>query len=911
MNKRIAKCLSALLLAAAVAVTQVPVSDVEAVSTTSDFQMDGTKLMKYTGTAEVVSIPGDIKEIAEEAFAGNDYLVKVTIGGDVEKIGYRAFAECEDLRTVEVGDTVTDIETAAFSNNPSLAHVSLGAGVKNLGSGVFAGDSLLHSVSVSENNPYLSYSDGALYDDEQTILYAFMPDYDKEIVTLPATVDEVKAYAFWGNPYIEYIRIDSALKNISAYAFSNCMNLKEVTIPLAVRSIEAKAFEDCVNLQSVTLPDSINMIHDTAFDGCSVVEFSATPGTYGADFIASRKAEEVEDVEYQDVQDSKVISADNEEDTGGTDTITDSENTTPTQAPVSVNTVTGSYSSERLLGQSSIVAGRAVIFIDNKGTDVVSGNNGISVDNKANIGTPVSNKQPATEEQSAGAYDAVRSLLSESAQKGKNFPKYTVVNNKIASQAYYQDDSLTEYDFGDGINEIGDFAFARTGLAEITIPEGVEKIGYGAFYHCDNLTQVNFPNSIKEIEANAFRHTPWLENKLNNAAYVIVGDGILLGYSGGDSVINIPAGVKQIGAEVFKDHMGITAVNIPDSVTVIGEAAFSGCKNLKTVNGGSSLVKVGDRAFQDCPLSQIVIPESMQEIGLAAYDTAGGTDTVVFMGTALPKLVMGDESGRLSNTGARDYAFGSCNRAIVPANAVFGDETVLKRGIYGFKGQVYDELGNLLLDLTEGVQVQSDKGIKVLIDSEVLSSDKESIMATMPGNDGSYVLRIKDSQQAAEQIAASYGELYGGSHPTGLYGFDIALFESGGQIPITKLGKQYITVLMPKPAGSPDGLHVVTLDGDGQLEAVEFQIVNLEDGSYIQFTTSHFSPFGIYKAGSNVGEGVVSNGTAFVNGIGNKDDTPDTGDFIHPKWVFAAGLFAASVALFLYGTGKKKRYVKK
>ena len=221
MNKRIAKCLSALLLAAAVAVTQVPVSDVEAVSTTSDFQMDGTKLLKYTGTAEVVSIPDDIKEVAEEAFAGNDHLVKVTIGGDVEKIGYRAFAECEDLRTIEVGDSVTDIETAAFSNNPSLTHVSLGAGVRNMGSGVFAGDSLLHSVSVSESNPYLSYSDGALYDDEQTVLYAFMPDYDKEIYTLPGTVDEIKAYAFWGNPYIEYIRIDSALKNISPYAFSN------------------------------------------------------------------------------------------------------------------------------------------------------------------------------------------------------------------------------------------------------------------------------------------------------------------------------------------------------------------------------------------------------------------------------------------------------------------------------------------------------------------------------------------------------------------------------------------------------------------------------------------------------------------------------------------------------------------
>lgn len=904
MSKRIAKYLSALLLAAAVAVTQVPVSDVEAVSATSDFQMDGSKLMKYTGTAEVVSIPDDIKEIAEEAFAGNDDLIKVTIGGDVEKIGYRAFAECESLRTIEVGDSVSDIETAAFSNNPSLEHVSLGAGVRNLGSGVFAGDSLLHSVSVSENNPYLSYSDGALYDDEQTILYAFMPDYDKEIYTLPATVDEISAYAFWGNPYIEYIRIDSALKNISAYAFSNCMNLKEVTIPLAVRSIEAKAFEDCVNLKSVTLPDSINKIHDTAFDGCSQVEIVATPGTYGAEYAALRKADEVEDVEYQDVQDSQVISANGTDEDAGdtqaedkeTDKETGNEQMAPTQTPASVNTVTGSYSSEKLLGQSSIVAGRAVIFIDNKGADVVSGST-----------VPL---QPAANGQTNLVNETVNSILSESAEKGKNFPKYTVVNDKIASQAYYQDNNLTEYEFGEGISEIGDFAFARTGLLQITIPDGVEKIGYGAFYHCDSLTGVNIPNSVKEIEANAFDNTPWLSEKLQNAAYVIVGDGILLAYNGGDSVINIPAGVKQIGAEVFKDHMGITAVNIPDSVTVIGEAAFCGCKNLKTVNGGDNLTKVGDRAFQDCPLSQIVIPASMQEIGLAAYDTAGGTDTVVFRGTTLPVLTIGDEAGRLSNIQARDYVFGDCSRAIVPMDATVGEGTILQSGIYGFRGQVYDELGTQLLDLSEGVVNQSESGVKVVIDSEVISGDKENIMATMPGNDGSYVLKITDSEQASELIATSYSELYGGNRPSGLYGFDITLYESGGQVPITKLGKQYITVLMPKPAGSAEGLHVVTLDGDGQLEAVEFQIVNLEDGDYIQFTTSHFSPYGIYKATGNVGEGVVSNGTAFVNGIGKKDDTPDTGDFIHPQWVLAAGLFAASIALFLYGTGKKRRSVK-
>lgn len=887
MNKKIAKVLSALLLAAAVAVTQVPVSDVEAVSTTSDFQMDGSKLLKYAGTAEVVSIPDGIKEVAEEAFAGNENLVKVTIGGDVEKIGYRAFAECKNLRTIEVGDCVAEIETAAFSNNPALQNVTLGAGVKKLGSGVFAGDSQLSKLTLSKDNTYLSYNDGVLYDDEQTIIYALLPNYEKPVYTLPATVKEIAAYAFWGNPYLEHVKLDSALTNVSAYAFSNCIKLKEVNIPLSVRTIEVKAFEDCVNLESVILPDSITEIHDTAFDGCSGIEFTATPGTYGAEYAAAVRASEVEDVEYQDVLDSEVISYDE------TESIQPEDEVKPSEAPISPNTVTGTYSSERLLGQSSIVAGRAVIFIDNGSVEV---SNGTGFTQSSTVNTDNNN--------------TIGNILSESAEKGKDFPKYTVIKGKIASQAYYQDENLTEYEIEENIKEVGEFAFARTNLQSIHIPEQVERIGYGAFYHCDILTEVIIPDGVKTIEANAFARTPWLERQLQSNAFVIVGDGILIAYNGSDSVVTIPDGVKQIGAEVFKNHMGITAVNIPESVTVIREAAFCGCKNLKTVNGGEHLIKIEDRAFQGCPLSQIVIPASVKEIGLAAYDTVGGTDTVVFEGTLIPKLTINRESGRLSNADARTYAFGNCKHAIVSPGVAFGEDNVLAKGGYGFKGTVSDAFGVQLMDLTQGVIPQSQGGVKVIVDSQVISSEKENIMATLPGNSGAYVLKIQDSAEAADQIAESYGELYGGSRPNGLYGFEISLYESGGIIPITKLGKQYITVLIPKPAGSSEGLHMVTLDADGQLEAVEFQVVNLEDGDYIQFTTSHFSPYGIYRSSSSDTQRVLADGSTYIGSAGGKDVTPDTGDFVHPKWVLAVGLFAAAIALFVYSVERRNKLLK-
>ena len=62
-----------------------------------------------------------------------------------------------------------------------------------------------------------------------------MPACEKGAYTLPSTVTEIMAYAFWGNPYLEKVSLGSGLYEVPAYAFSNCQNLKEVEIPLTIR----------------------------------------------------------------------------------------------------------------------------------------------------------------------------------------------------------------------------------------------------------------------------------------------------------------------------------------------------------------------------------------------------------------------------------------------------------------------------------------------------------------------------------------------------------------------------------------------------------------------------------------------------------------------------------------------------
>lgn len=928
MNRKITKSLSVLLLLTAIVVAQVPVADVQASALSSEFQMEGTKLLKYTGTAEVVSVPNGVKTIGEEAFAGNDNLIKVTIDGDVETIGYRAFAECDNLRTITVGDSVSLIDTAAFSNNKALTNVSLGSAVKDLGSAVFAGCSNLSELTVSVGNGYLHYSNGVLYDDEETIIYALMPACEKEAYTVPRTVKEIKGYAFWGNPYLERVVLGGGVYEIPIYAFSNCVNLKEVEIPLPVHGIGSKAFEDCVNLQTVELPDSMMRISDSAFDGCPKVKFNATPGTYGAEFAAEFQKSEVDEIEYEDVQDSQVIEADDivgdsvstennpdeesnakEQEADPVDEENGNTHDDPTPEPT-IGVETQTINNLTLLGQSSIVSGRAVIFIDNRQSNVLSGNQaserymeGGRVDLAQFDADDMSEAESGTKEVAG-----VENSLVDRAQKGKDFPKYTIVgDSKIAAQAFYQNTDLKEYNIEDGIKEIGEFAFARSGLTSVEIPEGVTEIGYGAFYHCDSLREVTIPSTVTKIDAYAFDKTPWIQDVSASSPFKIVGDGILIAYGGTDSVVNIPDGVKQIGPMVFQDHMGITAVNIPASVQVIGEGAFIGCKNLKTVNGGTGLIRIEDRAFMDCPLSNVTIHASVEEIGLGAYSISGGTDTVVFEGSTLPVLTMGDRSGRLANSQYRTYAFNHIRRAVIPTTVDSLEGTILEAGTYGFNGIIYNESGRQIADNTFGADENGESGVNLQISSRVIP-DGENAMVTLPGDDGSYLLKITDSETAGEKITAAYGELYGGRKPANLTAYEITLYDASGTVPITRLGKQYATVQFRLPAGtSADNLHVVTLDQDGQMEAVEHRVLQLEDGDYLQFVTSHFSPFGVYNYSGLSGQAYVSNGSAVITSLsGNKDDTPDTGDPIHPKWFLTAGLLAAAVALFFY-KGKSKK----
>ena len=110
----------------------------------------------------------------------------------------------------------------------------------------------------------------------------------------------------------------------------------------------------------------------------------------------------------------------------------------------------------------------------------------------------------------------------------------------------------------------------------VTVPNGINKIGESVFYGCIDLTSIEIPNSVTTIGNNAFRICTNLTS------------------------IEIPSGVTTIGDYAFYTCTKLTSVEIPNSVTTIGGSAFRNCTNLTSIEIPNSVTTIGEYAFAYC-----------------------------------------------------------------------------------------------------------------------------------------------------------------------------------------------------------------------------------------------------------------------------------------------------------------------
>ena len=269
--------------------------------------------------------------------------------------------------------------------------------------------------------------------------------------------------------------------------------------------------------------------------------------------------------------------------------------------------------------------------------------------------------------------------------------------------AFYYDEGaanvLNELDLS-GVVAIGEYAFFRSDISEVIIPDGYE-IPEGAFAHCNSITKVVIGDNVL-VGKNAFYNEAWhaqseIEErefydaatgkkiKKNVPVFSVVYDSSIKSITIGKNATLLSgafygaAKVEKVtlgDGAVIEDYAFYNCTSLKDidlsKVISIGESAFSGDIHYKYQNDSCTIVDItpaGEYQYTyHAPQLVSVDLSSLESIGMNAFAVNKSLTTVV-LGTSLKEIAEGAFQSCYNlttvNLGAvellGDYAFAECN----------------------------------------------------------------------------------------------------------------------------------------------------------------------------------------------------------------------------------------------------------
>ncbi len=440
--------------------------------------------------------------------------------------------------------------------------------------------------------------------------------------------------------------------------FYNCISLKEIENPTRLTTVGREAFKGCASLETLDVT-GLAMSYDSAFEGCvSLTDLKLSSFTAPAvDMFKGCTALETVTYPMGSVSDGmfsgctklKTITFTQNLSYVGANAFADTSLTSIAINGGDVRIGAYAFKNNKQLTTFTIGANARLNFVGMKPFDgcekftkfAVSGNAEYSVD-----GGILYN---AAKTQIVFVPEAVASVSVPSSV------------TKIGNNVFAGKTSLKSFNFG-GITEIGDYAFAGSGLTSVTLPASVEYVGKGAFEGCVNLASANIadtkidalsdsafrscdslktitlPSGVTAIGASAFEDTPLQSIAFGGAPIASIGDNAFAK----TRLVNLilPSSVKEIGSGAFARIPSLQSVNI-SAVTKMGAEAFANCSVLSSVTIADGATVIGERAFawtpsglnaSPSPLKTVNIPDSVKTIGDGAFYNCSSLKTVNLKG---------------------------------------------------------------------------------------------------------------------------------------------------------------------------------------------------------------------------------------------------------------------------------------
>ena len=683
-----------------------------------------------TGISEII-IPDSVTKIGEGAFSSTK-LTQVIIPGNVTEIGAFAFG-FSSISKINIPDSVTEIGKYAFFET-NISEVVIPSSITKIENGVFSGTKLTEitipdSVKSIGDDAFASTSLAAVKFGsgvEQIGERAFSSCDSLTKLTVPGNVKMVGNFAFYSCKNLEEVVLEEGVQTIGDMAFHSCKKLATVTIPKSIASIGSNAFY-CPGITRVNCNGTKRewaALLSSGKIGASNKNLTNGPVycTDGVLYSASAVPDAI-----------KSVPAD-----GNTHTLefagpfmsigTTFENikaaieeNSGARICLDMTLTTGmNINYRQLYGCSSSLVGFVLpedctkiedsVFEDCKGLESFVISNKITTIGSAafyGCGSLKSIVIPDSVTE-IGSYAFYGSGL-ESVVIGKG-----VVT--IGKMAFYECASLTKLTVPGNVKTIGEMAFFLCDkLEEIVLGEGVEYINKDSFNSCEKLKTVTIPKSVQQIGESAFNYctgiisvtyggtkAEWKAfiadtqkfgsyNECLTNVSIKCADGTITNIP--DIIKNLPEGthtvtvtdeiteedlkniVKAIlsneNANVILDMTSATGLTrIPDNMS-------QGADNLVGIMLPQGVTSIGENAFSRSGLSEIVMPDSLAEIGdYAFYECTGLTSVIIPDGVT----AIGKEAFRNCS---------SLKTMTIPASvATIGDNAVSSNGtgtIQGFE----------------------------------------------------------------------------------------------------------------------------------------------------------------------------------------------------------------------------------
>lgn len=477
-----------------------------------------------------------------------------TVDENVTVIGSFALSSNRYIKTLNLNNAASLSLSSVYSIS-SLTTLYIGKDVTMEAlTGAVVGCANIQDYIISDENPYVSSVDGAIYSADKTSLLLFPPTKTGDY-TFPEEIDNLKTIEgrAFSSSQISSIEIPATVTGIGQYGFASCPNLTTVTFaePSSITTLATSAFRNNTALVEFTLPTSLLFISNSAFYGCTALTTVHVPDGSQLKEIqktAFRDCDELTTFDIQGTCQLRLI---------GEEAFADKPKLEAFNMPGTVETI-----SNRAFANCQSLA--TVTFAD--GAVIRTIGTGAFADcGIENITLPSS----------------VRTIEEEAFRNCTALTKVTLGSkaNSVNSRAFKGCTNLTDIEVVDDnptYSSVQGFLCNKEKTTLLLFPPGAARedftllppsltsIGENSFYDVEGLTNICIPKNITNIQRRAFG----LDNNLNSVA--LLGDVLI-----DPSQISQNSETDQ-NLNAFDDGTVDGTVNMFDNITLyLTKAAYT------------------------------------------------------------------------------------------------------------------------------------------------------------------------------------------------------------------------------------------------------------------------------------------------------------------------------------------------